>query len=382
MRRALPLLQSTLRLLRPLFVIGLISNLVWAQTCPVGIAPKITSAAATTFTEGTTGTFAFAASGNPVPTLAESGALPQGVSFRRNQLRGAPQSGTAGVYRITISAANGIGAAVSQSFTLTVKAAPITTPTPPPTPVPPPVTPPPTPITGDAWIPPLVTSWQWQLSSSPSASSLLNVQMYDVDGFDATAALVAAMHAQGTRAVCYIDAGTWENWRSDAGSFPASVLGSGNGWPGEKWLDIRSALVRPLMTARFAMCKSKGFDAVEPDNIDGYTNGTGFPLTSADQITYNEWIASTVHSLGMSVALKNDTDQVNQLEPSFDFMIDEQCFQYNECNTLTPFVNAGKAVFEVEYSGSASNICPKANALNFNTLLKDLDLTATRTACR
>ena len=98
------------------------------------------------------------------------------------------------------------------------------------------------------------------------------------------------------------------------GSFPSSVLGSSNGWPGEKWLDIRQiSALAPIMTARMQMCVQKGFDALEPDNIDGYANSTGFPLTAQDQLAYNQWIANTAHSLGLSVGLKNDVDQTAQL---------------------------------------------------------------------
>jgi hypothetical protein len=130
------------------------------------------------------------------------------------------------------------------------------------------------------------------------------------------------------------------------------------------------------------MCKDKGFDAVEPDNIDGYANVTGFPLTAADQLAYNEWIATTVHSMGMSVALKNDLDQVSDLVSHYDFALNEQCFEFGECDKLTPFITANKAVFEVEYTLTTAQFCTQANAMNFNSLKKDLDLTATVTACR
>ena len=170
-------------------------------------------------------------------------------------------------------------------------------------------------------------SWNWQLQGTVPTNT--NVQMFDIDGFDNSAATVAALHARGTIAVCYIDVGTWENWRSDAAQFPASVLGSSNGWPGEKWLDIRQlSILEPIMTARMQMCVTKGFDALEPDNIDGYTNGTGKPLTAQDQLTYNEWIATEAHALGLSVGLKNDIDQTAQLAPYFDWALDEQCNQY------------------------------------------------------
>ena len=130
------------------------------------------------------------------------------------------------------------------------------------------------------------------------------------------------------------------------------------------------------------LCKSKGFDGVEFDNVDGYSNNTGFPLTYNDQLTYNTWLANQAHTRGLSVALKNDLGQVNDLLPYFDWALDEQCFQYTECGKLQPFINAGKAVMEVEYNLAPTQFCPKANALNFNSLKKHLSLSAYRVACR
>jgi hypothetical protein len=240
------------------------------------------------------------------------------------------------------------------------------------------------PITGGSiWRPALNSSWQWQLDSSALDPSI-HVQVYDIDGFDRDAATVAALHAQGAKVICYIDAGTWENWRSDASKFSAAVKGSGvSGWPGEQWLDIRQiATLGPIMTARMDMCKAKGFDAIEPDNIDGYANKTGFPLTAQDQIVYNTFLANAAHQRGLSIGLKNDLDQVQQLLPLFDWALNEQCFQYHECNTLVPFIQAGKAVFNVEYNLDTSQFCPQADSMNFNSLKKHLALDAYRVACR
>jgi hypothetical protein len=241
----------------------------------------------------------------------------------------------------------------------------------------------PTPVlTTGIWKPTLHTSWQWQLTTPVDQS--IKVAMYDIDGFDNDASVVASLHAKGRKVVCYIDAGTYENWRSDANQFPSSVRGNGvQGWAGEQWLDIRKLnVLGPIMQARLDMCKTKGFDGVEFDNVDGYTNNTGFLLTANDQLTYNTWLALEAHLRGMSAGLKNDLDQVPQLLPYFDWALDEQCFQYAECDQLTPFISAGKAVFEVEYTLNASQFCPQANALNFNSLLKNLALDAPRTACR
>ncbi|GEM_PF-905258 len=237
------------------------------------------------------------------------------------------------------------------------------------------------PTGGGIWYPALNTSWQWELDGNVDLS--VNAAVYDVDLFETSAATVTSLHAQGRRAICYISAGTYENWRPDAAQFPAGVLGAGNGWPGEKWLDIRRIdLLGPIMTARMDLCKQKGFDAIEPDNVDGYANSTGFSLTYQDQINFNTWIANQAHARGLSVALKNDLDQVGDLLPAFDFAVNEQCFQYGECSALQPFISAGKAVFEVEYNLSTSQFCPQANALDFNAMLKHLSLDAYRVPCR
>ncbi len=233
------------------------------------------------------------------------------------------------------------------------------------------------------WHPGPVVSWQWQLSQPPKPADLLAVDMYDVDGFDSHDWLVAALHRRDSTAVCYISAGSWENWRPDAGDFPVSVLGRTNGWPGERWLDVRAlGALRPIMLKRLDMCARKGFDAVEFDNVDGYQNRTGFPLTGDDQFAYNVFLANAAHRRGMSALLKNDLGQVRRLLRYFDGGLNEQCFQYSECARLTPFVDAGKPVFNVEYRLATSAFCPKANARDFNSLKKRLALGAWRVPCR
>jgi hypothetical protein len=156
-----------------------------------------------------------------------------------------------------------------------------------------------------------------QLTSTLDQS--IDADFYVIDGFDNAAAAVASLHAKGRKVGCYISAGSYENWRPDASSFPAAVLGNSNGWSGEKWLDIRRLdILGPIMEARLDMCRAKGFDAVDPDNVDGYTNRTGFSLTAADQLAYNRFLADAAHARGMAVGLKNDLDQIATLEPSFD----------------------------------------------------------------
>ena len=149
-------------------------------------------------------------------------------------------------------------------------------------------------------------------------------------------------------------------------------------------VDTRSTAVRTVMKARLDLAAAKGCDGVEPDNVDGYQNSPGFPLTAATQLDYNRFLAAEAHARGLSIGLKNDLDQIPQLVGDFDWALNEQCFEYDECDTLAPFIAAGKAVFQVEYGtqSRASAVCSDANARNFDTLVKNLDLDAARISCR
>jgi hypothetical protein len=227
------------------------------------------------------------------------------------------------------------------------------------------------------WHPaPTTDAWQWELQGkfelTPGAS------VYEIDGFEYPAKDVNAIHRAGAKAICYLDVGSWEEYRPDASRFPKSSLGAVyEGYPEERWLDIAHyRKFAPMMEKRIAMCARKGFDAVEPDNINGWENKTGFPLTAADQLRYNRWIARQVHKVGMAVALKNDAGQVRQLVGTFDFAVVEECFQYEECDLYKPFVTAGKAVFEAEYELPTAKFCAAAEALDFASIRKGLELFA------
>ncbi len=209
---------------------------------------------------------------------------------------------------------------------------------------------------GAWWAPPPRPTFYWQLQGTLRTN--VPASVYDVDGFETSAAQVAALHEQGRRVVCYIDVGTAENFRPDYGEFPKSVLGRPNGWPGERWLDIRQlSVLEPIMQARFQMCAEKGFDAVEPDNIEAFSNRSGFPITAADQLTYNEWVAEAVHALGLAVLQKNDGEQASELQPYFDGVLTEQCNQYSECSDFEPYLAAGKPVINAEYKLKTSRFC-------------------------
>jgi hypothetical protein len=233
---------------------------------------------------------------------------------------------------------------------------------------------------GARWRPEPGLAWQWQLQGTIDHS--VEVPVYDIDGFENDAATVRRLHREGRKVICYINVGAWEDFRPDQGDFPTSVLGRPNGWEGERWLDIRRLdVLRPLMAKRFDMCRDRGFDAVEPDLLDGHLNETGFALTAAHQLAYNRMIARLAHDRGLSVGLKNDLPQVPQLVGEFDFAVNEECAEFKDCAALKPFVAAGKAVFHVEYALPVERFCAQTKRLGFSSMRKKLALGVWRQPC-
>lgn len=233
------------------------------------------------------------------------------------------------------------------------------------------------------WKPKPGTAWQIQYSGTLNLK--LDVDVYNLDLYETGTKTIASLHQQGSRVICYFSAGSYEDWRSDARRFPKAAIGEPlDGWDGEWWLDIRNSQVRSIMQNRLDLAASKGCDGVDPDNVDGYTQDSGFPLTASHQLSYNRFLATEAHKRGLAIGLKNDLDQITQLVGSFDFAVNEQCFQYHECGLLKPFIDRDKPVFNIEYGGAstARKVCSKANSLDFDTLIKNLSLDAKRTACR
>ncbi|OAQ20909.1 hypothetical protein TDIS_1036 [Thermosulfurimonas dismutans] len=233
----------------------------------------------------------------------------------------------------------------------------------------------------EIWKPAPGTTWQWQLTGEIDTS--VEAEMFDVDLFGTPVEVIQELHRRGRKVICYFSAGTYEPWRPDASKFSEEVLGKPlKDWPDERWLDIRRLdLLGPIMKARLDLAVEKGCDGVEPDNVDAYQNDSGFPLTYEDQLLYNRWLAEEAHRRGLSVGLKNDLDQIPDLESYFDWALNEECFSYNECEKLLPFVNNGKAVFGVEYELDPADFCARANQVGFSFMKKRLDLDAWRLPC-
>jgi hypothetical protein len=237
------------------------------------------------------------------------------------------------------------------------------------------------PITQGNWYrAPSDVTWQWQLQGTINTSHA--VALYDVDLFETPDAVIAALHARGAKVMCYFSAGSGENWRTDYAAIPVAALGKPlDGYPTERWLDIRSPAVFAAMTARLDLAVRRGCDAVEPDNVTAYNNDTGFPLTARDQLAFNRNLANAAHTRGLGIALKNDGDQAAALVEYFDLELNEECLQYDECDQLRSFLTGGKPVLNAEYAASAAaagalaqTVCPAARARGLRTLILPLDL--------
>jgi hypothetical protein len=241
------------------------------------------------------------------------------------------------------------------------------------------------PLTSSRWIPSAGESYQIQYDGKLDLS--VDAQIYDLDMFDTKPSVVSKLHAMNRKVMCYISVGTWERYRSDAKEFPKSVLGNKDGhWKGERWLDIRqTSILEPIMAARLALCKKKGFDGVDPDNLDGYQNKTGFPLTYAEQLTYDTWVATQAHANGLTADQKGDNGQVKDLVKVYDFAVVEQCFAQGWCKQFTRYTDQNRLVVDVEYFANQQRFltktCPSDAKYKETAILKKLELTAWILTC-
>lgn len=241
---------------------------------------------------------------------------------------------------------------------------------------------------GSCYAPPPSATFQWQLSCDrdPSCTNLdVRVDWYDIDWQETPAATVESIHAMGAHAACYISAGSWEEWRPDAGAFPAQVIGEDyEDWAGEKWLDVRRLdVLLPIMTARMQVCRQKGFDGAQFDNLDSWQQETGFDLARADVLRYAAELANAAHSLGLSAAWENGAENVPDLLPYMDWFMMESCNAWNECELALPFIQAGRFVGDVEYDEQFSNLefCGGMQALGIRAAFKNLNLDSFMLPC-
>ncbi|KAF1812158.1 hypothetical protein P152DRAFT_397604 [Eremomyces bilateralis CBS 781.70] len=243
---------------------------------------------------------------------------------------------------------------------------------------------------GTTWQPAVNSTWQiallHPLDLSDGVESLRpDVGIYDIDLFTNPPSTIQALHRAGKRVICYFSAGSYEDFRPDSSQFKKDDLGKElDGWPGERWLNLRSETVWKIIEARMRMAREKGCDAVDPDNVDGYQNDNGVSLTQADSERFMLRLSSLASNLSMSIGLKNAADLIPSLISRTQFSVNEQCVQFSECSSFSPYISAGKPVFHIEYPHNAPQIASNDTFCRdsgqgegselFSTVLKDMDL--------
>ena len=196
---------------------------------------------------------------------------------------------------------------------------------------------------------------------------------------DTSPSRVQELKTRGVRTVCVINAGAWENWRPDSGAFDQRLIGANfAGWPGERWLDIRAQeQLRPIMARRLDLCAAKSFDGVLLRNVDGYAHRTGFPLTAADQLAYNRWLAMEARARDLAVGIMNALELGPELVDDIDYVVSEGCFDREQCGATSVYRQRDRAVYVVEYTNVRRKMdafCAEAGDLDLQLIFKTQSL--------
>ncbi|KAF7877516.1 hypothetical protein EAF04_001193 [Stromatinia cepivora] len=249
----------------------------------------------------------------------------------------------------------------------------------PPTPSPTPPTLPLPPTNASFWTPNLNASNTWNielLTPLDPTNIYPNTTIYDIDLFlstNTTPPIIRTLHSKSHKVICYFSAGTIETFRPDTDRFIPSDYGKQlPEWQNEYWANISSPNVRSIMLSRLDMAVNQSCDAVDPDNVDGYSNDNGLGLTQDDSIEYMQWLAAEAHGRGLGIGLKNAGEIIDRVLDDVQFAVNEQCVQYQECDTWQVFIDNGKPVFNIEYPKDA----PKVSQVEKTDVCKGSDIHA------
>jgi hypothetical protein len=271
--------------------------------------------------------------------------------------------------------------------------------------------------------------WYWDISPSgnglaglpsvtgaypaPGSANIWDTDMFtdsNTDGGVPTgpSPVVQALHAAGKYSICYVEAGA-QQAEPDASSFAAADYTNGSntkttqmqGYSGEYWYDLRgfanyvagqpstltgaAVNIAAGLGQRIKGCATEGQNALEPDDLDGYTNksqtgaaGGGWGLTQSDSAGFERWLAYTAHSDGLAIFQKNDTDNIGAAQPLFDGAITEECNYYSDpCSEWAPYYKAGKPVLNAEYTQdgeTTSRFCSADTSAGITGALFDVNL--------
>lgn len=172
-----------------------------------------------------------------------------------------------------------------------------------------------------------------------------------LDGFDTDVQTVKSFNGRGMETIAYTSIGTVESWRPDSKEFTGSMLSNKRNGFGERWINPkRWELVKPIISKRFQLFKSKGFKGVEVDNIDLVGNVKGADETNV--YNYARWLSYTAHKLGLKIYLKNTSYLGKELVHYYDGLITEQADIYplDIEEGYKYFIQNGKSWWDFEYT--------------------------------
>ncbi len=282
-----------------------------------------------------------------------------------------------------------------------------------------------------------LVQWYWQIgTSTPGLAGLPPITgaypspgaagIWDTDLFydsntphagipTGTSPVVRALHAAGKYSICYVEAGAQQTSFPDRRDFASADSGNDakryqmRGYPNEWWFDLRgfrhyvpgrlstlhgaAVNIAAGLAKRIHWCALEGQDALEPDDLDGYTNlgatgvkGGGWHLTRADSLGFERWLAFTAHHDGLAIFQKNDPADARVDASTFDGMIIEECNRYEDpCagphGDGTPYLSRHKPVLNAEYvqdGETTARFCSADVAAGISGALFSVDLNNAR----
>ena len=189
-----------------------------------------------------------------------------------------------------------------------------------------------------------------------------------VDLFEVTSADLKRLKTAGVLPIAYFSS-QYEDWRPDSQKFAAADVGKPLvPWPGERWVNTESEIVRSIMRDRMDLAKQRGFYGVDVDNTDFFEHRTGFQNSLAMAVDYVRFLAQEAHSRGLKYSLKNSMDLIPMVRDVVDFYQNEECQQYGQAHLY----DGVGPVFNIEYRRPTKVF----RRDGFYSLLKKLDMGA------
>jgi hypothetical protein len=145
----------------------------------------------------------------------------------------------------------------------------------------------------------------------------------------------------------------------------------------EAFLDIRTATKRQQIANKINVwtddCAAKGFNAIEPDNLDSFTRTS--LISEANAKDFVKLLSTHAHGKGLAIGQKN-TPQLStaRSQTGLDFAIAEECGEWEECGDYTKGYNDN--VIAIEYKKSAFDAACAEWGKRLSIVLRDVYVTA------